>query len=193
MNAIETLNFENGYKIEIHQDEDPESPREWDNLGTMVCFHRRYNLGDKNHGYKSTDYNSLNELEADIYKNEKPVVCLPLSLFDHSGISISVGAPTCQWDSGYVGFIFISREKALKEYGVKRITKKLRDKIKSYLINEVKNYDSYLTGEVYGYIVYDENGEEKDSCWGFVGDIKYCIEEAKHSVPDTYEKQLALI
>lgn len=35
-----------GYTIEIRQDELAGSPREWDNLGTMVCFHRRYNLGD---------------------------------------------------------------------------------------------------------------------------------------------------
>ena len=26
-----------GYTIEIDQDEFPESPREWDNLGTMIC------------------------------------------------------------------------------------------------------------------------------------------------------------
>jgi len=31
------------YQIEIIHDEFPQNPRiEWDNLGTMVCFHRRY-------------------------------------------------------------------------------------------------------------------------------------------------------
>ena len=34
------------YTGRITQDEYAESPRDWDNLGTMVCFHRRYNLGD---------------------------------------------------------------------------------------------------------------------------------------------------
>lgn len=38
-----------GYTIKIYHDEDAESPRDWDNLGEMVCFHRRYNLGDCNH------------------------------------------------------------------------------------------------------------------------------------------------
>jgi len=38
-------------RVEIHQDDGCGcNPREWDNLGTMVCFHRRYNLGDK-HDY----------------------------------------------------------------------------------------------------------------------------------------------
>ena len=35
-----------GYIIKIFQDEMAENPREWDNLGTMVCFHPDYNLGD---------------------------------------------------------------------------------------------------------------------------------------------------
>lgn len=34
------------YKVEIAQDELAESPRMWDNLGTMVCAHRNYDLGD---------------------------------------------------------------------------------------------------------------------------------------------------
>ena len=35
------------YKLKIIRDTDPADPREWDNLGTMVCFHSRYNLGDE--------------------------------------------------------------------------------------------------------------------------------------------------
>lgn len=31
----------------IETDEDPWDPREWDNLGTMVCWHNRYTLGDE--------------------------------------------------------------------------------------------------------------------------------------------------
>lgn len=34
-------------KIRIEQDTTPESPREWSNLGTMACWHGRYNLGDE--------------------------------------------------------------------------------------------------------------------------------------------------
>lgn len=36
--------------IRMEQDEDAESPREWDNIGKMICWHSRYNLGDK-HSY----------------------------------------------------------------------------------------------------------------------------------------------
>ena len=33
--------------FDISPDEMADSPRSWDNLGTMVCWHRRYQLGDK--------------------------------------------------------------------------------------------------------------------------------------------------
>ena len=67
------------YRIRTFYDESPESPRNWDNLGTMVCFHRNYDLGDK-HDYNSNDYNGWNEMEKDIIKKEKVGVILPLYL-----------------------------------------------------------------------------------------------------------------
>lgn len=42
------------YTIFIYPDEYPDNPRDWDNTGTMVCFHSRYNLGDK-HEYTGKD------------------------------------------------------------------------------------------------------------------------------------------
>jgi len=35
------------YTLIVRNDSDPSSPREDDNLGNMICFHRRYNLGDQ--------------------------------------------------------------------------------------------------------------------------------------------------
>jgi len=36
------------YKIKLIQDDNAMNPRtEWDNLGTMICFRNRYNLGDE--------------------------------------------------------------------------------------------------------------------------------------------------
>ena len=33
-----------GHNIKIYHDPDSESPREWCNLGTLICWHRRYRL-----------------------------------------------------------------------------------------------------------------------------------------------------
>ena len=78
-----------GHTIRIVQDEDPGNPRtDWDNMGTMVCFHGRYDLGDK-HEYNADHYSGWEELKADIEKEEDTAVILPLFLMDHSGISMS--------------------------------------------------------------------------------------------------------
>lgn len=157
--------------LQIFTDESPSSPREWDNLGKMICFHKRYSLGDK-HDYKADDYNSWDEMEKTIVRKEKAAIILPLYMYDHSGITIRTTPFGDPWDSGRIGFIVISKEKIRKEYSVKRISKQLLEKVKGYLEGEVKVYDQYVTGDVYGFKLL-ENGEETDSCWGFFGhDIK---------------------
>lgn len=45
-----------GCTIRSGQDDSPESPREWDNVGTMVCWHRHYKLGDEQPKEDATDY-----------------------------------------------------------------------------------------------------------------------------------------
>jgi len=148
-------------RIGIFIDNYPESPRDWDNLGTMVCFHGRYNLGD-DHNYNQNNYDSWEELEKDIVNTENTAIILPLYLYDHSGLSISTTPFSCRWDSGQVGFIFISKQKIREEYSVKRITKKLIEKVESYLINEVETYNQYLSGDVYKLEIIDDDDEVVD-------------------------------
>lgn len=176
------------YLIEIYQDTDTESPREWDNLGTMVCFHRRYDLGDK-HDYDSDDYSGWEEMKEAIIKQEKVHTILPLYLYDHSGITISTGPFSCNWDSGQIGWIFVSKEK-VKEEGMDE------SKVEDYLKGEVETYDQYLTGDVYGYRIYEvttcnlghDHEEDLHSCWGFYGE-DYCLQEAKDIVNHLIEKE----
>ena len=183
------------YLIEIHQDEFPESPREWDNLGKMVCFHGRYDLGDK-HDYDHNDYNGWEEMKNAIIKEEDVCVILPLYLYDHSGITMSTSPFSCQWDSGQVGWIFVSKKDVRKEYGVKRIDQKLIDKVTEVLVGEVKTYNMYLMGDVYGYKIYEvstcskghEHKEELDSCWGYYGN-EDCMGEAEGIVKHYIEKE----
>ncbi len=176
MEAIKTTRKEN-YILEIFPDEPHESPRDWDNLGTMICFHRRYNLGDKNDIINSDDFSSWNEQMEWIEKNIKPCVILPLYLYDHSGITMSTSSFSCGWDSGQVGWIFVTKEQVRKEYNVKRISKDLIEKVTNILEDEVETYDQYISGEVYGYRISQievcdkgcEHKDEIDSCWGFYG------------------------
>jgi hypothetical protein len=159
------------FELEVVQDTEPMNPRtDWDNLGTMVCFHKRYDLGDKT-DYRSKDYDSWDELKEGIVKNEGEVTILPLYLYDHSGITISTSPFDCNWDSGQIGFIFVSKYKIKKE-GIDET------KVEEYLKGEVETYDQYLTGEVYCYEVYeietcDKGHEHKtlvESCGGYFGE-----------------------
>lgn len=93
------------------------------------------------------------------------LVSLPLWLYDHSGITISCGDRVYpyndRWDSGLVGWIVYARQKDDGEDWRKNAFARMRA--------EVEEYDHYLTGEVYGFTLY-ENGEETDTIWSYYGD-----------------------
>jgi hypothetical protein len=184
-----------GYEITIHPDEDPMHPRrDFDPLGHMVCFHKRYNLGE-DHDYRSDDYNSWEELEAAIRKNEDVAVMLPLYLYDHSGITMRTTPFSCPWDSGQVGFIYLTKKEAQDDWKVKRLTRKAIAMMENALISSVKEYDDFLCGNVYGYEIKDAQGEFVDSCWGFIGDWdneEYGpLMEARSCVDNLHEKKIA--
>lgn len=155
-------------RLKLVHDSSPESPRNWDNLGTMICFHNRYDLGD-NHNYNSDDYSSWEEMKKAIIKEENPAVILPLYMYDHSGISISTSPFSCRWDSGQIGFILVSKKKALEEFGGKIVTAKLKERIEKILELEVETYTQYVEGDVYGFQIVDEDDNIIDSCYGFYG------------------------
>jgi hypothetical protein len=152
--AIEQVLYKD-YLISIDIDMDPMNPREWDNLGTMACFHNKYTLGDK-HGIESPDFSSWSEVRDHIESELGGLVILPLFLYDHSGISMSVGAPRAQhasWDSGQVGFIYCTDGDMVAE-GLKDL-----DQAEALLRGEVASYNRYLTGEVYTYRI-----SKQESC-----------------------------
>jgi hypothetical protein len=195
MKSVQVINKEGEpLTLNIMLDTMAENPRRTsDMLGTMICHHRKYDLGDKgtseSQSYLAENFNSWDDLKAAIIAGENPAVILPLFIYDHGGITMSVKQFSDHWDSGQVGFIFISKKKAREEYG--RLTKKTLEKIESYLIAEVKEYDLFLQGSVYGFELIrkekcnscDHVSEESiDSCWGFVCEsedemIKMVLEE----------------
>jgi len=178
MNEVQTEQI-GDFLVKIYPDEDPQSPRELDNLGTMVCFHRNYNLGDQKHGF--SDPNTLAS-----HIKEKKSISLPIYMMDHSGQTISTDPTIFQafdaqrWDWGQIGFIFVDPEKVKKEFKVKKITEKIRGKVISVLNQEIETYDQYMQGDVYGFVIEDENGNDINSCWGFYG-LEDCLEQAKEN------------
>ena len=184
-----------GHTITIYYDTDAESPREWCNLGTLICWHRRYTLGD-DHQYNSPG-DFLRDL-ADVSEHsdismaqlqeraERTNVLLPVYLYDHSGLTINTTGFHCPWDSGQIGYIYVSNKKLREEFNAPRITKALRNKAKDILQSEINSYDEHLLGNVFGYTI-KKNDEELDACWGFFGDYETnCLPEAKSVLDDLF-------
>jgi len=177
MKPVETIPYKN-HTINIFPDSDAESPRSWDNICEFHCAHRKYSLGDKGFNY-STGQDCIEVAQE--AKKQGDVV-LPLYIYDHSGITISLTPFSCPWDSGQVGFVVVRREKMLKEFSAKKFTKTLKDKALQIAESEVQIYDQFLRGEIFGYKI-DGDG---DSCWGFYG-MEECMDEAKSAVDSMVE------
>lgn len=172
------------FKIKIKEDLTPQNPRkEWDNCGIMACAHGRYELGDK-------QFRTPEEIDYELSANDA-VVTLPLYLYDHSGITMSTTPFSCPWDSGQVGFIYMNKEKILKETGGKNLTKKRKEQALKWLKGEVETYDSYLRGAVYGFVIEEKKDDEWveiDACWGFYGDYEEgALKEARDIVKSLME------
>lgn len=216
MEALEIIKHR-GYEIQVISDGYPANPREWDNVGKMVCNNRNYNLGDEQ--YKNTYANSWREWFAyyvlenystglylpsyDTYGYfdedgkevdkiwkwiENNMVVFKLWIYDHSGITIShssVDSANGGWDNSNVGFHYITRERAIQEWGNKKFTKGVKEKAIACLEAELKVYDDYVCGDVYGYRIIDSEGEEVDSCWGYYGydhEKSGLLEDARGSI-----------
>ena len=166
------------YYLELEHDEFAESPRQWDSFGTMLCWHGRYDLGDENPYSDPMDFWEEWGLQGIEDNEPDDLKWLPLSLYDHSGITMKVGVLS-GWDTGVVGFIYATREDANK-WGI------AWDDVHNQLALEVEAYDDYLVNgaqyaaiytldpnysieDVYGEYKYQAVMEQVDSCGGFYG------------------------
>lgn len=112
------------------------------------------------------------------------IIAFPLYFYEHSGITLSTTSFNNCWDSGQVGWIYTDKEAILSHGGklqnnkgrlIKITERNWKEAAVQFLEGEVKEYDMYLQGEVYGIVIeeYDLNSEEFeeiDSCWGFYDD-----------------------
>lgn len=154
------------YRIEI--DTDPLNPRnEFDNLSTFYAVkNSHYITGGKN----DIEFSYREDLEEEIKELRK------------------AGAVVVEFYNPHVGdcYAVVDLYTLAKEY--KGYTqRKAKYHARSCAKGEIETWLAYVEGEVYGYIVENEDGEHVDSCWGFYGE-EYARQEAESSV-QWHEKQ----
>ena len=184
-----------GCTIRIIQDSDAPNPRDdYGHLGKMVFFDSREyrSRNEWKHSENMRDFESaLRSLawfctRSDAMEDEyrvsmdhvlravnKHFVIVPIYRNDRMGYVFGSGDGAGESDERCDGLVFfpvadlqgegIDRERAVK-----------------ILEGEIEEYSSWATGDCYGYVIEDENGDELDSCWGFYGQ-DYAIESAKES------------
>jgi hypothetical protein len=144
-------------KLKIEIDTDPLSPREYDNLGTILYTSSRHTLGDRR--------TSVDEIEN--IENDPDYVCLPVYAYIHGETRLSTQPFGNRFDSGRCGLIYASKAKVLREFGTNELTPDVIQRARGAMEIEIDMYSRYLSGEVYGYVIEGFNGECVDSCWGF--------------------------
>ena len=164
-NKVDSFEY-NGFKVEICRDDFPMNPRGYDNTAILACWHRRLNLGDKQIQHMTEE--ELREDVSDI------LVLLPLYLYEHSGITMNTTGFSCQFDSGQVGWGYITKESAEKMGCVG--PEWTEERLKAHIRDEVSVYDHYIRGEVYGYRILNNEDEEVESCWGYDGGMDVAAE-----------------
>ena len=132
MEAIETIEYKNHY-IKVYPDDcDQEGPRQWDNLGILLTYHRDYNFNtgefDKDIREEfDCEYQTKKEIEADIIKEYDPIVIAPVYMYEHGIIRLKIGSfqgllpqGHAEFDSGQIGYI-LATKKQVNIFSVKQL------------------------------------------------------------------------
>lgn len=178
MSTIEREIDYKGMSIKIYYDTDADSPASWGNEDYFLCADYRH-LYLKDTPITAEDCrNALNDGKSFL----NGYYIFPVSIYDHSGIALSLGSSR-GWDySNGSAFLCVKRMKGWSW---------AKSKAEERAENLVETWNEYLSGEIYGFVSEDEDGEMIDSCWGFYGDdgIKEAIVEAKDVIDYELEKR----
>jgi len=150
-----------GLTLEINYDEYVDSPRDRCNISKLATIHDRYNMpNDTNINLQSIKY--YQDLIGTVNDNYDVRMMFGVSMYDHSGISISIhklDSISRGWDNSVIGICFVENNDEYKDMTDEMIMK--------YVDDEIKQYNQYLKGSVYQFCLYGFDGEMIDSCCGF--------------------------
>lgn len=170
-------------RLVIQYDDWAENPRrEMDTLGYFITYESKRVSPDTNEvleniiGLSGDIAKDLNEhislIKRDIKRSmsEEVIAIFPVYRYEHSGLSFHLGTSS-GWDISNCGF-YIVTDKTAQDYEPEI------DDYEPIIKKEIDMYNKYVNGEVYRFTLYDEDGNEEDSCGGF-----YDIDDIQGSLP----------
>jgi len=168
-------------RLEIKRDEFAPNPR------TSITPMWHFVNWDRNHSFDwSDDPNRFEDEDLDRhFRNEYEAI----DYIESFGLGFRIqighnydGELRTGYDGGYA---FITWDEIRNEYSGMSDEEALV-KARAYLQGEIETYNQWVTGDTWGYIAYDENGEKMGDCWGYYGkdEIEY-IKSSVGATPDT--------
>lgn len=165
------VNLNNGWIFKIQYEENPESPADMREFaaGTILTTNNRYWTGDEVIGRDIEEYEVDDFLKKII---DDGGVVLPITMYVHGGMAVwhsdLENRITDSWDSGTVGWSYMTAETIKNEYHA--VNDETRQKAKNLLDRELKDIDLVMRGEIYWAVIYDSDGDWVDSTGGYLGD-----------------------
>jgi hypothetical protein len=175
-------------RLQIRYDCDPESPREWSNLGYFITKDRDYHSPDKDEtleriiaetGDEAESLEKHMELITNAIKNQmddEVLAIYPVVKYEHGGIAYSLGAKH-GFDYSNNGFYIVTKKSQKETGSAKRFFRKIIEE-------EIAEYNKYANGEVYYFNYLDREGTVIDSVGGI-----YDIDDIKTYLPKSWSKE----
>ena len=192
---VDTIYKDNsGHFFKLFYDEYSESPRLDDNVATILTWERNYNSPDKNddtfeefaekHGVDVSKGCNLDSV-MDAMRKEGYYV-IPVYALHHGVSHYSIDDFNDPWDSGVVGIAFCKKQKGLPDND---------EYLRSIIDDEIKVYDAWVNGEVYGIMLLDKNEGVLDQTTNWVmldeektDTLKNMLLSVEVDIQDEYQK-----
>lgn len=193
MTAVETLEYK-GFTIEIHYDDHPDNPRNWDNLGTMCGYNREWNFPWEeplvsprlvHDDMRGEEESGWEQVEKELIGLIGLHILIPWQIIDHGPCCrIEFLDDDSDWKRRAHGVYFATLGRAL------RLTPTDFKNAQACLKSELYAYGLYLNGNVYAYRIMNRYGTEIDACYGMMDfdengsdtGTEYALSEAKEAV-----------
>ena len=168
---VETIYKDNnGHFFKLFYDEYSDSPRLDDNVATILTWEKNYSSPDENddtfeefaekHGVDISKKWDLDSIMEAMRKEGYYVV--PVYALHHGVSHYSINDFNDPWDSGVVGVAFCKKQEGLPDDD---------DYLRRIIDREVKTYDAWVNGEIYGVVRLDKTEDIVDETteWVILG------------------------